>query len=60
MDNDNPSDDDNSSINEGKRRTKKLDIIKRMVRGHRKKKRAKNRETFRQRYTLEGFAIVII
>jgi len=44
MDNDNPNDDDNSSINEGKRRTKKLDIIKRMVRGHRKKKRAEKIE----------------
>ena len=44
MDYNNPYNDDNSSINEGKRRTKKVDIIKRMVRGRRKKKRAEKIE----------------
>ena len=40
MDYDNPYNDDNSSINEEKRRKRKLDIIKRMIKGYRKKKRA--------------------
>ena len=40
----NYSDNDNSSLNEGKRRSRKLDIIKRMVRGYRKKKRAEKIE----------------
>ena len=44
MDNDNPNDDDNSSINEEKRRKRKLDIIKRMIKGYRKKKRAEKIE----------------
>ena len=44
MDYDNPYNDDNSSINEGKRRKRKLDIIKRMIKGHRKKKRAEKIE----------------
>ena len=44
MDINNCSDDDNSSLNKGKRRSRKLDIIKRMVRGYRKKKRAEKIE----------------
>ena len=44
MDINNYSDNDNSSLNEGKRRSRKLDIIKRMVRGYRKKKRAEKIE----------------
>ena len=40
MDINNYSDNDNSLLNEGKRRSRKLDIIKRMARGYRKKKRA--------------------
>ena len=44
MDYDNPYNDENSSINEGKRRKRKLDIIKRMIKGHRKKKRAEKIE----------------
>ncbi len=44
MDINNYSDNDNSSLNEGKRRSRKLDIIKRMVKGYRKKKRAEKIE----------------
>ena len=44
MDYDNPYNDDNSSINEEKRRKRKLDIIKRMIKGYRKKKRAEEIE----------------
>ena len=40
MDINNYSDDDNSSLNKGKRRSRELDIIKSMVRGYRKKERA--------------------
>ena len=44
MDYNNPYNDDNSSINEEKRRKRKLDIIKRMIKGYRKKKRAEEIE----------------
>lgn len=44
MDYDNPCNDDNSSINEEKRRKMKLDTIKRMIKGYRKKKRAEKIE----------------
>ena len=44
MDYNNPYNDDNSSINEEKRRKRKLDIIKRMIKGYRKKKRAEKIE----------------
>ena len=44
LDINNYSDNDNSSLNEGKRRSRKLDIIKRMIRGYRKKKRAEKIE----------------
>lgn len=40
----NYSDDGNSSLNEGKRRRRKLDIIKRMARGYRKKKKVEKIE----------------
>ena len=44
MDYNNPYNNDNSSINEEKRRKRKLDIIKRMIKGYRKKKRAEKIE----------------
>ena len=46
MDYNNPYNDDNSSINEEKRRKRKLDIVKRMIKGYRKKKRAEKIEKF--------------
>ena len=37
-------DNENSSLDEGKRGSKTYDIIKRMIKGHRKKKRAEKIE----------------
>ena len=41
-------DNDNSSLDEEKRGSKTYDIIKRMIKGHRKKESREDRETYRQ------------